>query len=276
MPTAAGARGYVAKTRGYRGRTAITYARQQGYVQPRVQGRTMYRRGGYNRSIGLRNARTGGLLGIETKFLDIPIAAVALSAGANAESGEIQPTGIVTGCLSAPAQGDGATNRDGKKIIVQSTFIQGSINCSVQSLQATADSVPSVYLALVQDTQTNGVTIVSEDVFTNPCASANCNSQPFRNMSNSSRFRVLKSKTIMLRTPSMANDTGATGGVIQSGFNVPFKLSWKGAMPVNFSVSSTTADVANVIDNSLHLIAYTTSGTLIPTIYASCRIRFVG
>lgn len=239
--------------------------------RPRTTGRS-YR----SRSVALRNARTGGLLGIETKFLDVVATSTALVAPADASSGEIQPTSGCTGCLSAPAQGDSSSQREGKKIVIKSCLMQGTVAFGPQSGQSTADTCAYVFLALVQDMQTNGATIVSEQVFANPSGSASTASNPFRNMSNTSRFKVLRTKTIKLEMPPLANDTGATGGLVQQGSQIPFTMSWKGIMPVNFTTSSTTADVANVVDNSIHLIAYTTNTSLAPSVVYQNRIRFVG
>jgi len=227
------------------------------------------------RSVALRNMRTGGLLGIETKYLDLGINN-ALVATTDATGGECQPDSGSTGCLTAPAQGDGSQNRDGKKIVVKSILVTGTISSVVQTAQNSADVVPEVYLALVQDTQTNGVTINSEDVFTNVAGIALTATVPFRNMSNVSRFRVLKTVKKKLVMPSMTADAG-TGTIVQSGqASCSIALSWTGLMPVNFTTASTTADVANVVDNSVHLIAYCNSTTLAPAFAGACRIRFVG
>lgn len=236
------------------------------------------RRRGF-RSIALRNIRTGGLLGVETKFLDIPITATAIVSNATCASGEIQPTSIVTGCLSAPAQGDGAQNREGKKIVIKSLLLQGTVTLTAQDALATlnTEQFPTIFLAVVQDKQTNGVTVNSEDVFTNISAAAASCVTPFRNMSNTSRFNVLATKTIPARAFfTVASNNASATTISTAAVVVPFKLSSTMRMPVNFAISSTTADVANVIDNSLHLIAFTSSAAMAPVITAGCRIRFVG
>lgn len=233
-------------------------------------------RGG--RNVALTNARTGGLLGIETKFLDVAFSNVAITGtSTDGSGGEIQPTSGCTGCFSAPAQGDTSSSREGKKIVIKSALVQGSIFIEKQAAQSTADNIPDLFICIVQDTQTNGVTVNSEDVFKNIVGASIGSTQPFRNMSNTSRFKVLKQwKWNRQVSLPITNDTGATGGVIQEGISIPFDISWKGVMPVNFTVGSTTADVANVVDNSLHLIAFASDASFVPLIYAGSRIRFVG
>lgn len=53
-----------------------------------------------------------------------------------------------------------------------------------------------------------------------------------------------------------------------------FNLSFSGDIPVTFT--NTTADVANVADNSLHLIGFCTSTNFGPTLSYNSRMRFVG
>lgn len=214
------------------------------------------------------------LLDLEVKYLDTAILGATILASTDCTAGEMNPATGCTGCISAPAQGDGSQNRDGRKILIKSCQIQGSINYVKQDMQTTADTIPSVYVAMVLDTQTNVTPSNSEDVFSNLCASALCNSQPLRNMSYEDRFKILDDITFQLNTPGMANDSATT--FVQTGFNVPFKLEWKGNIPVNFKVASTSANVTSVSDNNIFIVAYTTSTDLSPLMYANTRIRFVG
>lgn len=219
------------------------------------------------------NQRTGGLLGIEKKFLDIPFGATALIAPTNSAGGEIPPAGVVTGCYSAPAQGDGPTNRDGNKIVVCETNFQGVIVVPAQADQVAADQSCAVFIALVQDTQTNGAQLNSEDVWTNPIAAANTATSLFRNMSFTSRFKILKMMKFDLRIPTLTFDGT---NIEQTGFTRSFQMKWRGQMPVTFTTASTTADIANVTDNSIQLIAFCNNVTMAPSIVGNCRTRFYG
>lgn len=229
----------------------------------------------YGRNPALRNMRSGGLLGIETKYLDCSATNTAFATPTNCSGGEFYPTSGCTNCLSAPAVGDGASNRDGKKIVIKSCFIQGVIDIDPQTAQTSLDTPPCLFVCLVQDTQTNGQPMNSEDVFINPAGSANLAAIPFRNMSNTSRFKILDQYRVNLGPVSGTNNASANT-VMESGINHYFKLSWKGIMPVNFSIGSTTADVANVIDNSLCLVGFASGITMSPTLNFVSRVRFVG
>jgi len=259
-----------AQARSTRIRRYLTRARGGRVPQIRVGGGLSRR---YGRSVALQNIRTGGLLGIEKKFLDIPRTGIALTAPTDATGGEIPPTSIVTGCYSAPAQGDGPTNRDGNKIVIVQADWKGAITCAAQVDQTAADVSCNVFVAMVQDQQTNAAQLNSEDVFSNPAASSNLATSLSRNMSYTRRFKILAMKTMTLRIPSLTWDGT---NIEQSGFTNYCNLSWRGKMPVTFTTGSTTADIANVTDNSIQMIAFCSNTGLAPTIVGSMRIRFYG
>lgn len=220
-----------------------------------------------------RNIRTAGFIGIEKKFLDCYASAVAIGAAADCSGGEMQPEGGCTNCISAPAQGDGESNRDGRRIIIKSVFVTGTVGpTGTISDQADVVAPPVVYVALVLDTQANGATIVSEQVYTNPNDTSLVNAYPLRNLEYSSRYRVVAHKTLNLGPVSVGTDGANTNS--EAAQTRPFVLSWNGNLPVTFT--STTADVANVSDNAFHIIAFATSTNHTPVISYNSRIRFVG
>lgn len=219
------------------------------------------------RSQRSRNVRTGGFVGMERKFYDTARAAVALTAPADASGGEVDP-GTVN-CISAPAQGDGESNRDGRKIHIKSVHIKG--NVFVNTVPTATDTPGKVFVAIVQDTQTNGAQLNSEDVYTNPSASTNLATMPFRNLQYSSRFKVLATKVVTADITTAAyNGTSLVGFPTHKTFEIYKNVD----IPVTFS--NTTAGVANVTDNSLHVIAYCQDTTSTPYIQYNARIRFVG
>lgn len=217
--------------------------------------------------------RTAGLFGIESKYLDVYGSLVAMGSPVDCSGGEIQPEGGCTGCLSAPAQGDSGQSRDGRKIKVTKCFVTGEIYAAALQDQADALPAPTVFVALVMDTQANGATVVSEQVFTNPNDTALTNCMPLRNMGYTSRYKVLAHKTITLAPVTIGTDGANTLSQIaqQKGFT----LSWIGDMPVTFG-TGTNADIANVTDNALHLIAFNNMTQWSCVLSFNSRIRFVG
>lgn len=224
------------------------------------------------------NMRSGGLLGVETKFLDMSVSAGVIPVSTNWTGTEFDPAASgTTGCLNCPAQGDGAQNRDGLKFICKSLEIEGTILCTSQTAQTTADIVPEVLIAVILDSQTNGAQAQGEDTYGNLGGNAVLSSHPLRNMTNSSRIKVLKKKLLRGMMPTMVN-VGATPTTFeQTGYTIPFKMFIPlNNMVVKCTTGGTTADVANIVDNSIHLIANASNITLAPTIYYNARLRFVG
>lgn len=250
----------TAKT--YRSRSKVTRASQ---AVKRAMGVLRAR----NARLRKRNVRTAGFLGIENKFYDTARTALSLTAPTNAAGAEVDPVTVNT--ISAPAQGDGESNRDGRCIKINSIHINGNVFTSAQSAQSSADEGTIIYIALIQDMQTNGAQLNSEDVFTNPGAIAGLAANPFRDLQYSRRFKVLAKKVITLINPNLG---GAAAAFIQNGITKPFMFNLKCNIPVNFT--ATTEGVSSVADNSLHLVAYCSDTTTAPQIRYNSRIRFVG
>lgn len=261
--------GYRSSGQKYRSAAYAARGRNFAANRPSTTSRAGYRR--YNLRSAL-NARTGGLLGIEKKFVDCAVGAV-ITAPTAATGGEFPPGSGITGCYTAPAQGDGPSNRDGNKIVVCEINCIGTIVVPAQINQTTADDSCVVYMALVQDTQTNGAQLNSEDVFSNPSGNAFNAANPLRNMSYTSRFKLLAIKKKQLRIPTLTYDGT---NIEQTGFHSPIQLKWKGKIPVTFTTASTTADIANVTDNSVQLVGFCSNASMIPAFYGNVRTRFYG
>lgn len=223
-----------------------------------------------------QNVRTGGLLGIEKKYLDCNRTLLTLTAPTDIAGSEISPTagtGGCVGCLSSPGTGSAFNQRDGAKIQLKSILVKGMILVPPQLDQSGMDTACIVTVALVMDTQTNGATLDSESVYTNPGGQAAQNCNVLRNVSFTERFKVLKMTQFTLPQVSASYD----GTNIEvSGTSIPFTLSSKLNATVKFTSGSTTADVANVIDNSLHIIAWVNNTAYGAQIGYNSRLRFMG
>ncbi len=211
-------------------------------------------------------------MGIELKFYDQLLIGKAIPASTDATGGEVDPSATVL--LNTVVQGDGESNRDGRRMTMRSIMVEGQVNIAALAAQSGANDGTQIFIALVLDTQTNGATINSEDVFVNPGASALTAASPLRNLQFSKRFRILATRKFAFAQPNMTNDTGATGGVIIGGATKRFKIFKRLGQIVNFS--NTTETVANITDFSLHMIAYASSVTQVPKISYNSRLRFVG
>lgn len=204
------------------------------------------------RPIRRTNIRTGGFLGMESKFLDL---AYSATVAATVSGAEADPTGS---CLNPVVQGDGESNRDGRKYVITSVYVKGVLSVT----GGTSLDDPTVMLTLVQDKQTNGAQLNSEDVLTSPGIAINA----MRNLQYIGRFNVLKSMRIDMKPRSAWNGTAFSTS------QTPFEMYVKCKIPV--FCNGTTGDVSTITDNSIHLIATSTSTAV--TLSYNSRIRFQG
>jgi len=226
------------------------------------------------RARAMLNRRTAGFLGIEKKFYDTALTATAIPAPTDSTGGEFDPS--ATSMISTPAQGDTEQNRDGKRIVIKSVQVSGSVTAPAQTALAGVATSPQteIFVALVLDQQTNGAQLNSEDVYKNLSAAAGNATNPLRNLLFASRFRVLKEWCLKL-VPQLAVNNAAAGSVSIGASRAEFDCFIPLDLNVNFN-AGTTASIANVIDNSLHIIAFASSVDMAPVIAYNARIRFMG
>ncbi len=211
-------------------------------------------------------------MGIELKFYDTLLATKNLVAPTDCTGGELDPATAID-CLNAATQGDGESQRDGRKMNMHSLTVSGSIKQAAVSAQTAMFEQPLYFLAIVLDQQANGATINSEDVFVNPSGDSETNTTPFRNLQFINRFKVLK--TWHGKAPMRTTGNDAAGTFDISGSNLKFSMYVKlSGLAVVFK--GTSEAVANITDNALHLVGWAsvTSGT--PAITYQSRLRFTG
>ena len=187
---------------------------------------------------------------------------------------ECDPT--TANCLNGIDRGNGPTNRDGDKIVIDQIFINGTIKQQAQDGVSNAPPSPStVFIALVLDKQTNGVQLDSEDVYTNPGNCTDLTASPVRNLQNTSRFKVLWKQRYVIQPGDWAwNGTNMDfcGNLIK------FQKFLKVNIPVQYTGSGATVSV--ISDNSLHVLACKSesTGELSPVtnLNYNARVRFRG
>lgn len=198
-----------------------------------------------------------------------------MAATTNWANKEQDPVGVGTIC--APSQGPGPQQRDGRKLLVKSIHVTGIINRPAQVTQSAPQFGGSVFIALVQDKQTNGAQLNSEDVYTNPVGSSVTSSCPVRTMETSDRFKVWATTRLTFGPPPIANGVGtvAPPTMIFSGNSIPFEFY---VTPnVVMQMTGTTVDIANCVDNSFHIVAAADWQPTDPLdIVYNARTRFIG
>lgn len=210
------------------------------------------------------NARVAGYLGIETKFIDYTFSGTVPTTNTGAEA---DPPGIgaqtTPGSISAIAQGESESNRDGRKATLIHLDLGGDITTPAS---AALSGSTKVRVAVVWDTQTNGAQLNSEDVFL-PATNVE---HAKRNLQFAKRFKILKDVLITMNpTNSAGNGTANDTGPFTKSFH------WKIKLP-NIQVihNGNTAVVASITDNSIHVISFASNGS--PVLNYESRIMFRG
>lgn len=210
------------------------------------------------------NVRTGGFLGIETKFFDVESVDDAFST-------TWAPMEPATTNLTAVMQGDGESNRDGRKYAIKSIHIRGWVGVPAIEAQTAPISDQVCRIALVWDTQTNGAQLTATSVFDGGLTE---DLHAFRNLQFTKRFKVLWDKTFKVPVGTANMAQGGIDLFAHALIRIPFKFNKTFKTPISVTMSGTSADIANVTDNSIHMIGVGTHSTTDLTY--QCRIRFVG
>lgn len=178
---------------------------------------------------------------------------------------EYDPNTSAMLCLFAPVIGDDIFNRTGRKAFVKKIRIAGVIKFARGAATTTGEDVARVRVIVYQDKQTNIAQAQGEDVIASGAAS-NAISM-FQNVANLGRFKVLKDKTFLMQNPTLVADAGTTGNIVHSELAVPFKWTIKPNCWVSYNATN-GGTVADVVDNSFHLIANAEAAT------ATCNIVY--
>lgn len=175
--------------------------------------------------------------------------------------------------LFAPIVSANLNGRIGRKVKVLKIRVQGFINVPPQTAQGATDSPTQIRLALVQDTQTNAANMTGAQLF-NDAAAASNTLNSFQNPNNFGRFKVLKEKRFSLGNLNMAGSP-TTADVIQAGITLPFKFNIKFREPVQVNFNATNGGtIADIIDNSWHMICGANSIAYAPTITSYNRVCY--
>jgi len=176
----------------------------------------------------------------------------------------IDTTGEVpaTGQLALIPQGDTESTRDGRQCVIKSWHIKADL-----SLVPAAAANPSgmTQICLVQDTQCNGAAAAFGDIVT---AGVSMDQAPI-NMSNSSRFRILKKWT---------HSWNPTAGVTTAYCNMTKHIEKFKRCNIPLQYSSTTGAITEIKSNNLFLIAGANTANIddLVTCNGSFRVRFTG
>lgn len=236
-------------------------------------------RRGYGSVARTRGAAVQG----ETKYFDTELQPTAISAVTTTwvAGTLVDPTTTINlgdaaiatpGCLFAPKVSAALNGRIGRKVLIKKVKLTGVINVPTHSAQATGDAGTKIRAMLVLDQQTNASAMTSAQLL-NDAGNALTTISSFQNPNNFGRFKVLKDKTFFLGDLAM---TGAAAAIEQSGTVIPFKMSYvfKRGLRVDFNATN-GGTVADIIDNSLHVVCGANNVQLIPSLSYYSRVSYV-
>ncbi len=215
--------------------------------------------------------RTPGALAIgETKISDQFLTTSAITASSDWTGTEKDPA--TTNCLFAPAPGTGINQRVGRQVTIKKVKIRGIIRVPAQINQTAPDDAAIVRLMLVKDMQTNGAQMQGEELMSTPAANALNTVLGFQSTANFGRFSVIKDKFVPIQDPNVAYDGT---NMEQQGITRHFKMNYKpyGGLKVRFNATGGST-VADIVDNSLHMIAQCSSAALVPDLSYNCRVTY--
>lgn len=173
-------------------------------------------------------------------------------------------------CLFAPDRGTAINQRVGEKVTVYKIKIHGFVFMPKGATGAAIDAC-SVRLILFQDKQTNAAQAQGEQVMDatlgTDARDMNC---AFMSDANFGRFKILRDEMITLENPSF-DAAGAT----RNGVQVPFKMSYVFKKPVVVRFNKTNgATVADIVDNSFHLLCNGTTQDGAPALTYQVRVSY--
>lgn len=212
----------------------------------------------------------GGLVQTERKYFDSgKDPALIVNTADTWASCEVDPATL--NCLFAPTEGNGIENRVGNKVMVHKITIRGRVQIDLQPNQTSMDNPVFVRLILYTDKQTNGTQAQAEDLMDSGGSLGEA-SYMFQNTANFGRFQVLRDKLFQL-SPSQASYDGTNIEVAGVGRLFKFTVAFKKPLQVRFN-NTNGGTVADIIDNSFHLIAHATTGGVSANIDYKVRTVF--
>lgn len=208
----------------------------------------------------------------ETKYFDIENTDSFVGTTGSWTDTELDPAGQ---CLCYPTQGTGASNRIGRKIQILKIKIRGQIQIPIEvdTTVPNVESLCNVRLILYQDKQSNGVQAQGEDVMQSGAASLAF--YMFQNPNNWGRFRVLKDKIWQLGNNTNVVEDAGVGNFYAAGNTIQFNWKHKFVKPLIVNYKSNGGSIADIVDNSFHLIGLATDiDPRQPAIFYKCRTTF--
>jgi len=174
-------------------------------------------------------------------------------------------------CLFAPKVTASLNGRIGRKVKVFKIKINGTIIIDGQADQTDPQNAAKIRWMLVMDMQTNAAAMTSAQLM-NDAADAETTLNSFQNPNNFGRFKVLKEKIFIMAIATSATNAGDLEGVKRP-FKCTYRFNPKDPLVVNFNATN-GGTVADIIDNSFHVICATDYNTSAPKLTYYSRVCY--
>ncbi len=214
--------------------------------------RHKYKRGGRFK----KKSRRACLLGMnpEKKFLDLQVSTTPAVAGT-----------VVN--LAVIVQGDGESERIGRKVTVTDILAHGRITLS--SIASNTDASNRVRIMVVQDRSTNGATF-SAAALMNTAGTADIDS--FRDLSHIGRFQVLYNRLWTINP----NWTGISANATSANAFRDVRFNLKCCIPIEYDASASTGAITTQQVNSIHILTFEESAAPATAVDLTTRVRYLG
>jgi len=212
----------------------------------------------------------------EMKYFDSCRDNVAIGSSTTWASSVYDPNAFPVAAINTlfcPTLGAGVNQRIGKACKVLKIKMNIVISIPAQTNQTVTDAGSYIRLLLVLDKQTNSAQMTGTQLMTSPgVATAVLAPGSYQNIDNFGRFKVLKDKHMTIDNPTITYDGT---NVEQSGIIRRFKWNVKFKTPITVRFNNTAGGtIADIIDNSFHILANNSSTDLNPNISYNCRVCF--
>lgn len=176
---------------------------------------------------------------------------------------------IVTGnrtLLSVIPQGDGESERIGRKAVITDILIKGHIHLATAATNVTANRVR---IAVVQDRSTNGVGFSPSTLF---ATAGTSDIDSYRDLSFLGRYNVLFDKVYTMNTPLAGDGTTAAHGEVMRDVHINIKC----CIPIEYDSTATTGAIGTQQVNSVHLVTWEEASAPGTAFHHVSRVRYLG
>ncbi len=190
-----------------------------------------------------------------------------VTTGSAAETGECVPA---ASSLFGLLEGTDSNERIGQRVLIKQIHIWGSLQQPKSITAAVAATPSTAMIAVVLDTQANGQSAQSENVYDNITGSTVGNVTVFRDFNNTERFKTLWTKRIAFDSGNSVNDSTAT--TVSTTFGLKLWEVHLTNIDIPVKYTGPTIAVSDILNNNLLVMAYTGTGIQVTFQY---RIRYL-